>query len=117
MTLNNNNALIEPGDIIILHTGWEDKVGTQVYFNYPDFAQNTGELLQGVGAHRIGTDLPSIDHNGPIHCDILGRDLSIIESLTNLKPLIDKRFYFSAVPLKFAGGDGSPVRAYAITDD
>ena len=41
----------------------------------------------------------------------------IVESLVNVKDLVGKRFFFSAVPLKFADGDGSPVRAYAITED
>ena len=40
----------------------------------------------------------------------------IHESLVNLGPLIGRRFYFSAVSLKFADGDGNPVRAYAVTD-
>ena len=115
--LRDNRALIKPGDIIILHTGWEDKAGTQEYFEYPDFDIGTGRALEDVGARGFGSDLPSVDHDGTIHRDILGRDLSIIESLINLKPLIGRRFYFSAVPLKFADGDGSPVRAYAETDD
>ncbi|MCL2200968.1 MAG: cyclase family protein [Oscillospiraceae bacterium] len=111
-----SKALIRPGDIIIFHTGWEDKAGTTEYFEYPEFHPNTGELLTKLGANGIGMDLPSIDYGGSIHRDLLGRGLSIIESLINLKPLIGKRFYFSAVPLKFEKGDGSPVRAYAITD-
>jgi len=115
-TLEENKKLIKPGDILILHTGWEDKVGTSEYFEYPDFALTTGELLERFGIRGIGFDLPSIDHTGEIHRDILGRNMSIIESLINLKPLIGKRFYFSAVPLKFSDGDGSPVRAYAVTD-
>ena len=115
--LRDNKDVIKHGDIIILHTGWEDKVGTQEYFDYPDFDIGTGEALASVGARGLGFDLPSIDHDGAVHRDVLGRDMSIIESLVNLKLLIDKRFYFSAVPLKFADGDGSPVRAYAITEE
>jgi len=115
--LEKNRSMIKPGDIIVFHTGWEDKVGTKEYFDYPDFHPGTGELLQKLGANGIAFDLPSPDHGGAIHVDILGRDLSIIESLINLKPLIGKRFYLSAVPLKFEDGDGSPVRAYAVTDD
>ncbi|MCL2391115.1 MAG: cyclase family protein [Oscillospiraceae bacterium] len=114
--LEKNKDSIKPGDIIIFHTGWEDKVGTKEYFNYPEFHPQTGALLTKLGANGIGFDLPSIDLGGSIHRDLLGRDLGIIESLINLKPLIGKRFYFSAVPLKFENGDGSPVRAYAITD-
>ncbi len=111
--LKENHDLIKTGDIIILHTGWEDKVGTQEYFNFPDFDPSIGPLLESYGAHGIGFDMPSIDRNGAAHCAVLERDMSIIESLINLKPLIGKRFYFSAVPLKFGDGDGSPVRAYA----
>ena len=114
--LEKNKSLIKPGDIIVFHTGWEDRVGTKEYFDYPDLHPNTGELLEKYGAVAIGFDLPSMDHGGSIHIDILGRDLVAIESLINLKPLIGKRFYISAVPLKFEDGDGSPVRAYAVTD-
>ena len=115
--LQENKALIKPGDIVILYTGWEDKVGTEVYFEYPDFDIGTGQALEDLGVRGLGMDLPSIDHDGSIHRDILGRDIGLIESLINLKPLVGRRFYFSAVPLKFADGDGSPVRAYAVTDD
>ena len=114
--LRDNRDLIKHGDIIILHTGWEDKAGTREYFDCPCFAPGTGAALQSAGARGIGFDLPSVDHTGDVHRDILGRDIGIIESLINLKPLIGKRFYFSAVPLKFADGDGSPVRAYAVIE-
>ena len=113
--LEANRSFIERDDIVILYTGWEDKVGTKEYFEYPDFHIDTGAALENIGAKGIGFDLPSVDHDGRIHRDILGRDLSIIESLVSLRPLVGKRFYFSAVPLKFSDGDGSPVRAYAVT--
>lgn len=114
--LEKNSALIKPGDIIILSTGWEDKVGTPEYFDFPDFDPSIGAVLEKYGAHGIGFDLPSIDRAGTAHQNVLSRDISIIESLINLKQLIGKRFYFSAVPLKFSDGDGSPVRAYAVTE-
>ncbi|SHI04018.1 Kynurenine formamidase [Sporobacter termitidis DSM 10068] len=114
--LEKNSAFIRPGDIIILSTGWEDKVGTPEYFNFPEFDPGVGAVLEHYEAHGIGFDLPSIDRKGDAHQSVLTRDMGIIESLINLKPLIGKRFYFSAVPLKFSDGDGSPVRAYAVTD-
>lgn len=112
--LEKNRALIKPGDILILYTGWEDKAGTAEYFASPDFDPGLGEALERYGIKGIGTDLPSIDLYGEAHITVLSRDIGIIESLINLKPLAGKRCYFSAVPLKFADGDGSPVRAYAM---
>jgi len=113
-TLEKNRDLIKPGDIILLFTGWEDRVGTPEYFKYPEFRPDTGEILKKYALSGIGFDLPSIDRSGRAHISVLSRDMSIIESLVNLRPLVGKRFFFSAVPLKFADGDGSPVRAYAI---
>jgi kynurenine formamidase len=114
--LANNKDAIRPGDILILSTGYEKLVGTRAYFACPDFAENTGELLEKYGVVGIGFDTPTIGLNRSHH-EVLGRDIAIFESLINLEPLIGKRFYFSAVPLKFEDGDGSPVRAYAVTED
>jgi kynurenine formamidase len=116
-TLRKNAATIAPGDIILLYTGWESKLGTPEYFASPDFEDNTGAALGEYGAVGIGFDLSTIDRSGVSHQDVLGRGMSIVESLVNLKPLIGKRFFFSAAPLKFADGDGSPTRAYAIVED
>ena len=115
--LEKNQSRLKPGDIVILYTGWENKVGSAEYFNFPDFDPSIGAVLEKYGAHGIGFDLPSIDRKGDAHQSVLSRGMSIIESLINLKPLVGKRFYFSAVPLKFSDGDGSPVRAYAVTDE
>lgn len=112
--LEKNARLIKPGDILILYTGWEDRLGKAEYFDSPDFDPSLGETLQRFGIKGIGTDLPSIDLYGEAHVTVLSRDIGVIESLINLKPLVGKRCYFSAVPLKFADGDGSPVRAYAV---
>ena len=115
--LAQNADLIKPGDIVILSTGYEKMVGTVEYFDFPDFHENSGELFESYGIKGIGFDSPSISLKNRAHQEVLGRGIAVIESLINLEPLIGKRFYFSAVPLKFEDGDGSPVRAYAVTDD
>jgi arylformamidase len=113
-----DKELLKIGDILIIRTGWENYSNTSAFFiNYPSFAVGTGEILSKLGVKALGTDLPSVDFpesNGIIHKDILSRNIVIIESLVNLRPLLGKRCFFSAVPLKITNGDGSPVRAYAI---
>jgi kynurenine formamidase len=115
--LNKNEALIEKGDILIIRTGYEALVGTPDYFKFPNFADSTGALLESRGIRGIGFDTPSISLGNRAHQEVLGREISIIESLINLAPLVGKRFFFIALPLKFEDGDGSPVRAVAITED
>ena len=42
----------------------------------------------------------------------------VVEWLCNLEQLVGKgEFYFQAIPLKFAKGSGSPVRAFAILEE
>ena len=115
--LAENQERIEPGMLLILRTGWEEKANTRSFFQFPDLEANTGALLESYGIRGIGVDMPSVDGNGEAHRSILSREIGIYESLYNLKPLVGRTFFFSAVPLKFEDGDGSPVRAYAITGD
>ncbi|MCD8098359.1 MAG: cyclase family protein [Lachnospiraceae bacterium] len=115
--MEKNRELIQQGDIVVLRTGYEELVGNEKYFDFKDFAENTGAILESYGCKGIGFDMPSIDRSGLAHQAVLSRGMSIIESLINLRPLVGKRFYLSAVPLKFTDGDGSPVRAYAVMDD
>jgi kynurenine formamidase len=116
--LEKNKDLIDAGDILIISTGYEKLVGTPEYFTFPNFAENTGAALEARGIRGIGFDSPSISlGNNKAHQEVLGREIAIIESLVGLEPLVGKRFFFVALPLKFEDGDGSPVRAVAITED
>jgi kynurenine formamidase len=115
--LEKNKALIEAGDILIISTGYEKLVGTPEYFTFPNFAENTGAALEARDIRGLGFDTPSISFGNRAHQEVLGREIAIIESLINLEPLVGRRFFFIALPLKFEDGDGSPVRAVAITED
>ena len=65
----------------------------------------------------IGLDFPSIDHPPfETHLLWLGAGASILENLTNLDQITASVFTLIALPLPFAGMDGSPVRAVALAD-
>jgi kynurenine formamidase len=113
--LERDGRLLHEGDFLIVRTGYETLVGTEAYFDFPVFPENAGALLEARGIPALGMDTPSIG-GIPEHRDVLGRGIAIFESLVNLAPLVGKRFFFSAAPLKFEDGDGSPVRAYAVTE-
>ena len=113
-----DTGMIRKGDILIVRTGWEANAGKPDFFiNFPSFGKDAALKLIELGVKAVGTDLPSIDGpgaSGEIHRMILANHIMVIEALVNLKPLVGNRCFFSAVPLKFEEGDGSPVRAYAI---
>ena len=72
-----------------------------------------------MGVKYFGCDLPSVDVSGsedkPIHNALLGANIIVYESLTNLNQLpMLTPFQFYGFPLPFVGLDGSPVRAVAI---
>jgi arylformamidase len=114
---------INPGDRVILSTGWESKAGTSAYFKqYPIFDRDLVIALMGLQVRMIGIDLPTVEWTGnpldpfEMHKAILACGMIPVEGLVNLKDLKGKRFFFSAAPMPLENGDGSPVRAYAIVD-
>ena len=123
--INSISALDENGerfDGIIVDTGWYR------YFNNANKYYGSGrpeipEILVRKAIEMdikyFGCDLPSVDVSGskdkPIHNALLGNDIIIYESLTNLHRLPRLTpFQFFGFPLSFKELDGSPVRAVAI---
>ena len=109
-------------DGIIYETGWYK------HFNEPDIyygshrpviSNNIVEMVKRMGINFFGCDLPSVDASGAkdklVHNSLLGADIIVYESLTNLDhlPLLIS-FDFYGFPLSLNGLDGSPVRAVGI---
>jgi len=109
-------------DGIIYDTGW------YMYFNDPEIFYGPDRPIipeslveKGIelGINFFGCDLSSVDTSGsidkPIHHALLGADIIVYESLTNLDqlPLLTP-FEFYGFPLPFKELDGSPVRAVGI---
>jgi arylformamidase len=80
----------------------------------PTVAGDVPQWLQERGVKLLGFDVPSVDEitskDLRNHHAIGDAGISIVESL-DLSSVQAGRYNFIALPLKIAGGDGSPVRA------
>jgi len=110
----------QPGDALLIHTGWDQMVGTdQYYAGMPLFATGSTDFLLSLGIRLLGLDLPgACEFAEPLqpsamHLALLGTGIVLVECLVGLRALAGKRVDFQALPLRLAGCDGSPVRACA----
>jgi kynurenine formamidase len=113
---------IRKGDILILETGQGERMWPS-----PEFAEVFSGLdreaavwIAEQGVVNIGTDSVSVDHSDDLefsaHMVCAEYRIVVTEILTNLRPLIGKRFEFYGLPVKFRQGTGAPIRAIAILD-
>jgi kynurenine formamidase len=106
------------GWVVLVMTGYDSKAGTPQWFEHPGLDGEAADYLVELGVNAVGIDAPSMDHPPyPAHERLLRRGILIYENLTNLRPLIDKRFKFIGVPLRIAKGSASPVRAIALLEE
>lgn len=68
--LENATPKIQPGDIVIIHTGWHHYYGDNVtYYCYsPGLGREAGEWLVDKGVKAVGVDQQALDH--PLHTAI-----------------------------------------------
>lgn len=112
-------------DFILFFTGWQYKWNTQNYFD--DSPTPTVEAVKWLTKFKlkgIGFDSFSVDkiisaplvtsENLPNHHILLGKEILLIENLTNLDKLPDGAFAFQCIPLNIENADGSPVRPIAM---
>ena len=112
------------GTIVLFSTGWSKHFNSPRYLRHPSFHSEIAEHLVAAGVRLVGVDTlnpdptPAPGSGGvpqlPFHDVFLGAGGGIIENLTNLAAVTWPDPLFSALPLRLAGVDGSPVRAAAF---
>ena len=85
---------------------------------HPYLSGAAARSLVEAGVTLVGTDALNVDPtdepSSAAHAALLGADVLIVENLTKLEELAAGRAHRCAfVPLRLAGADGSPVRAFA----
>lgn len=116
------------GDVVLFNFGWSRHLESgglgRLYWgaNSPGFTEDLCRALRDSGIRAIGTDTPTGDIaqvDGVVvtafgHMQyFLPESILIIEGLENLA-LVPTVAYFAAMPLKIAGGSGSPLRPVAL---
>ena len=107
---------ISPGSIILIRTDLSKKFHTAAYYkNYPVITENFAKEVIRLKAKIVGIDFPSPDREPfRVHKLLLGKEILIIENLTNLAQLARvKKFTVLALPMKIAL-EAAPVRIIAI---
>jgi kynurenine formamidase len=135
IALSAAKATIEPGDVVLLRTGWASYFAdTPQYVTGGHGLSETRHVVAGPGPEieaarwlsrrgvfAVGSDTIAFEKvpaaSMPVHVHLLVESgIHIIEAL-NLEELSRDRIYefvFIAAPLKIRGGTGSPIRPLAL---
>ncbi len=109
---------IQPGDIVLCHTGYSRYYGTDEYRQAPGFAGEALEWMVSQGTKLIGVDTGGIETidmpNNAHHTLLFRRGICLIENLTNLSALTRSRVMVCALPLAVQGLEAIPLRVIAL---
>jgi kynurenine formamidase len=114
---------VQKGDGLLLRTGWSRYVGSSSYRDkLPRVSLELAEWCAARGVRMLGVEPPSIadvnnlDELIAVHRVLLQAGVIVVEGLANLDQIRREKVTFMALPLKVAGGDGAPVRAFALEE-
>jgi arylformamidase len=112
---------LAPGDSLLLRTGWSAFVDQAKYRDeLPRVSLELARWCVDKRVKMLGVEPPSVaDVNNlsevvEVHQTLLAGGVLIVEGLTNLEAIAQEKVFFAALPLKPQGGDGAPVRAFAM---
>jgi kynurenine formamidase len=116
-------ALLRPGDMLFLNTGWHHRVGrTEYEDDHPALSERAAEWIVAQEVKLAGFDFPTPDmpvtrrgpeFDFPVHRILLSAGVLIAEHLTNLDPLSGTVVEAVCAGLNIVNGDGAPARIIA----
>lgn len=117
---------VEPGDIVVIHSGWGDRLGTPQYASHhPYLTDDAAHWLVRSGVRLVAMDVQSVDLPHSLRPPgfrytslrtLLAAGIPVAHSLTNLEPVAGRRVQVFCLPVNFRGADGAPVRIVAQVD-
>lgn len=108
---------VQPGERILLRSGWSAQWGSAAYFTaFPGLPREWAERLAGAPAGLVGLETPSLhpdwEEDAALHRLLLEAGVVIVENLMGLDAL-PPQLFLAALPLSLAGADGAPCRVVA----
>jgi kynurenine formamidase len=120
--LENSRVPVSRGDILMLHTGWDEKFESAEYNLHPYLSIDAAEWMVKRGVKLFGIDCITVDlptplrpkgFDFPVHKMLLGNNVLIAENVTNLGKIVGKRTRILALPLRVKGSDAGHARIVA----
>lgn len=107
------------GKAVLIHTGWDRYWGQERYFeDHPFLTKDAAQCLRRKGVGLVGIDSLNIDNTEdgarPVHTELLGHEILIVEHLTRLETVPESGARFFAVPPAVRGMGTFPVRAFCL---
>ncbi|MFV2014087.1 MAG: cyclase family protein, partial [Candidatus Heimdallarchaeota archaeon] len=121
---NKNNAILSAiesssmkGKALLIYFGKGSEWGTEAYYTYPALTQDEIDQIAASKVKLVGVDTINIDdssrYHRPAHTKFLSNNILIVENLTNLDKILNKKFRLFAVPLNIPKVPNMPVRVFA----
>jgi len=120
--LESSDVAVKRGDILMLHTGWDDKFDSPDYNLHPYLSVDAAEWMVKRGIKMFGIDCITVDlptplrpkgFDFPVHRILLGNNILIAENVTNLASIVGKQTRILALPLRVKGSDAGHARIVA----
>ena len=120
--LENSGVTVGKGDILMLHTGWDEKFDSPDYNLHPYLSVDAAEWMVKKRIKMFGIDCITVDlptplrpkgFDFPVHRTLLGNDVLIAENVTNLGAIVGKKTRIMALPLRIKGSDAGHARIIA----
>ena len=117
---------IHPGDIVYTYTGLDRYYHTERQHDRPWFTTEAIQWLVSTGLNVFGVDTSGIEvrnpdgspfYGQPNHETLLGAGIPLVEFMTNLGELRNKRFMTYILPVKLVGAESFPVRIIGIEEE
>lgn len=115
---------LRDGDMLLLHTGWAQRFGTDSYLDNPALTVDAAQWLVAQGIKLLGLDFITPDlapsrrpaaFDWPVHQVLLSNGVLIAENLAEYGQLAGERIELVCGALNIQGADGSPARILART--
>lgn len=120
--LEASGVAVNRGDIVMLHTGWDEKFSSPDYNLHPYLSVDAAEWMVRKGIKMFGIDCITVDlptplrpkgFDFPVHRTLLGNNILIAENVANLGAVVGKRTRILALPLRVKGSDAGHARIIA----
>jgi kynurenine formamidase len=117
-----SGVAVNRGDIVMLHTGWDEKFESPDYNLHPYLSVDAAEWLVKKGVKLFGIDCITVDlptplrpkgFDFPVHKTLLGNGVLIAENVANIGSIVGRKTRILALPLRVKGSDAGHARIVA----